>query len=143
MNYLADTSAVWRLLRRQIGEPWPDRVARGQVSICPPVEAELMPGLRTDRDHEPFFTMLNQTFGRVPALDDPWPRIIAVQRELVRIGHHRGPSPTDILVALTAEQHRLTLIHVDDDFTSIAKVRPEISMLRLRPAPDGEAPLRR
>ncbi|MFF3317567.1 hypothetical protein ACFYV5_18955 [Streptomyces sp. NPDC003035] len=31
------------------------------------------------------------------------------------------------------EQHRLTLIHVDDDSISIAKVRPEISMLRLRP----------
>ncbi|MEU6880769.1 PIN domain nuclease [Streptomyces sp. NPDC046712] len=133
MNYLADTSAVWRLLRRQIGEPWPGRVARGQVAICPPVEAELMPGLRADRDHEPFFTMLSQTFGWVPALEDPWPRIIGVQRELVRIGHHRGPSPMDILIALTAEQHRLTLIHVDDDFAAIAKVRPEISMLRLRP----------
>ncbi|WP_149823559.1 PIN domain-containing protein [Streptomyces tailanensis] len=133
MTYLADTSAVWRLLRRQIGAPWPDRVARGLVAVCPPVEAELMPGLRADRDYEPFFTMLGQTFGSVPALDDPWPKIIAVQRDLVSIGHHRGPSPIDILIALTAEHHRLTVLHMDDDFTAIAKVRPDLSMVRAQP----------
>ncbi|MET9952868.1 PIN domain nuclease [Streptomyces sp. NPDC006339] len=131
MNYLADTSAVWRILRRQIGSPWPERVARGQVSLCPPVEAELMPGLRTDRDHEPFFTMLGRTFGWVPAPDNPWREVIEVQRDLVRIGHHRGPSPMDIVIALTAEQHGMTLVHVDDDFGAIAKVRPGIPMLRL------------
>lgn len=131
MNYLADASAVWRILRRQIGSPWPERVARGQVSLCPPVEAELIPGLRSDRDCEPFLTMLGQTFGWVPAPDDPWPEIIAIQRDLVRIGHHRGPSPTDLLIALTAAQHGLTLIHVDDDFDAVAKVRPGISVLRL------------
>jgi predicted nucleic acid-binding protein len=133
VTYLADTSAVWRLLRRQIGTPWPDRVARGLVAICPPVEAELMPGLRADRDYEPFFTMLGQTFGWVPALDDPWQKIISVQRDLVAIGHHRGPSPIDILIALTAEHHGLTLLHVDDDFTAIAKVRPSLSMIRPQP----------
>ncbi|GAA3055898.1 PIN domain nuclease [Streptomyces roseofulvus] len=134
MTYLADTSAVWRLLRRQIGGPWPRHVAQGLVAICPPVESELMPGLRADRDYEPFFSMLGQTFGWVPSVDDPWPKIIAVQRDLVAIGHHRGPSPMDILIALTAQQHRLTLLHVDDDFASIAKVRPGIAMIRLQPA---------
>ncbi|MFI2783005.1 hypothetical protein [Streptomyces sp. ALB3] len=93
-----------------------------------------MPALRADRDHEPFFTMLGQTSGRVPALDDPWARIIGVQRELVRTGHHRGPSPIDILITLTARQHRLTVLHVDDDFRAIAKVCPDIDMLRLPPA---------
>lgn len=29
MSHPADTSAVWRLLRRQIPEPWPTHVARG------------------------------------------------------------------------------------------------------------------
>ncbi|MEV6537029.1 hypothetical protein AB0M86_47055 [Streptomyces sp. NPDC051639] len=83
--------------------------------------------------------MLGQTFGRVPALDEPWPEIIAVQRdqrELVRIGRHRGPSSTDILIALTAEHHRLTVLHVDADFAAVAKVRPGIPMVRLQPRTD-------
>lgn len=133
MTYLADTSAVWRILRGQIDAPWPEHVARGLVAICPPVEAELMPALRADRDHDPFFTMLGQTFGWIPAIDDPWSKIIAVQRALVKIGHHRGPSPIDILIALTAERHHLTVLHVDDDFEAIAKVRPGIPMIRLQP----------
>ncbi|KOU60445.1 PIN family toxin-antitoxin system, toxin component [Streptomyces sp. MMG1533] len=130
---MADTSAVWRLLRGQIEAPWPEHVARGLVAISPPVEAELMRGVRADRDYKPFFTMLGQTFGWVPALDDAWPRIVAVQRELLKIGHHRGPSPIDILIALTAEHHRLTVLHIDDDFGAIAKVRPDIPMIRLQP----------
>jgi predicted nucleic acid-binding protein len=131
VTYLADTSAVWRLLRNQVGDPWPRHQAQGLVAICPPVEAELMTGVRSDRDHAPFFAMLSTAFTWCPALDDPWPRILDVQRDLVAIGHHRGPSPIDILIALTAEHHRLTLLHVDDDFASIAKVRPGISMIRL------------
>ncbi|MET8074937.1 VapC toxin family PIN domain ribonuclease [Streptomyces sp. NPDC005303] len=125
MSYLADTSAVRRPLCGQLAAPWPDRVARGLVAVCPPVESELMPGLRADRDFEPFFTMLGQTFGWVPAVDDPWPKVIEVQRDLVRIGHHRGPSPLDILIAPTADHHGLTLLHADDGFAALAKVRPE------------------
>jgi predicted nucleic acid-binding protein len=57
-----------------------------------------------------------------------------VQRDLAKIGHHRGPSPIDILIALTAEHHRLTVLHVDDDVAAIAKVRPNVLMVR------GETP---
>lgn len=131
MTYLADTSAVWRLLRGQIGDPWPQYVARGLVALCPPVESELMISVRADRDYEPFFAMLRRTFGWYPTLDDPWREILAVQRDLIRIGHHRGPSPIDILIALTAQERRLTLLHADADFTSIAKVRPGLAMIRV------------
>jgi predicted nucleic acid-binding protein len=129
--YLADTSAVWRLLRGQIGSPWPALVAQGVIAICPPVEAELMIGVRSDRDYEPFTAVLRRTFGWVPAIDDPWRRVLTVQRDLVKIGHHRGPSPMDIIIALTAEVHGLTVAHVDVDFDAIGKVRPGIAMVRI------------
>jgi predicted nucleic acid-binding protein len=130
-GYLADTSAVWRLLRGQLGEPWPTLVANGIVAICPPVEAELMVGIRGDRDYEPFTAVLRRTFGWVPALDDPWQQVLAIQRDLIVIGHHRGPSPMDIIIALTAAAHRLTIAHVDADFDAIGKVRPGIAMVRI------------
>lgn len=131
MTYLADTSAVWRLLRGVVDEPWPGQVARGVVAICPPVESELMVSVRSNRDYEPFFAVLRRTFGWCPAIEDPWRHVLAIQRDLTRIGHHRGPSPMDILIALTAQANRLTLVHADDDFASIAKVRPGIAMVRL------------
>jgi len=89
-GYLADTSAVWRLLRGQIGQPWPRLVAQSVVSICPPVEAELMIGVRAARDFEPFTAVLRRTFGWVPALDDPWRHVAAVQRELIRSANIAG-----------------------------------------------------
>ncbi|MDX3841505.1 hypothetical protein PV750_08415 [Streptomyces europaeiscabiei] len=147
VTYLADTSAVWRLLRRQIGTPWPDRVARGLVAICPPVEAELMPGLRADRDYEPFFTMLGQTFGWVPALDAPWPKIIAVQRDLVGIGHHRGPSPVGRSVPAAVPAQRAALLAGP---RHLVAVRGPVPLRALRaprralelPARAGEIPAR-
>jgi predicted nucleic acid-binding protein len=90
-----------------------------------------MVSVRADRDYEPFFAVLRRTFGWCPAPDDPWRKVLAVQRDLIRIGHHRGPSPMDIIIALTAQEHRLTLLHADADFDSIAKVRPGIAMIRV------------
>lgn len=130
MSYLADTSAVWRLLRGQVGGPWPEHVARGLVAVCPPVESELMVSVRSERDYEPFFAVFRRTFAWCPALDDPWRHVLAVQRDLIRVGHHRGPSPIDILIALTAHKHWLTLVHADNDFAAIAKVRPDIAMIQ-------------
>jgi predicted nucleic acid-binding protein len=131
MSYLADTSAVWRILRRQVGVPWPRVVAQGLIALCPPVESELLVSVRADRDYEPFFAVLRNTFTWRPALDDPWRQVLAVQRDLIAIGHHRGPSPMDILIALTARQQQVTLLHADADFAAIAKVRPDIAMLRI------------
>ena len=131
MSYLADTSAVWRLLRRQVDERWVRNGDHGLVAICPPVESELMTGLRGELDYTPFTMELRNFFTWIPALDDPWPQVLSVQRDLVKIGHHRGPSTMDILIALTARRHGLTLVHVDGDFASIAKVRPDIPMIRL------------
>ena len=131
MSYLADTSAVWRLLRGQVASPWTDRLFHGMIAISTPVESELMRTVRAKSDFEPFFKKLDGTFAWCPPVDNPWPQVTAVQRDLLEIGHHRGPSPMDILIALTAHRHGLTLVHVDDDFASIARVRPAIAMIRI------------
>ncbi|MFE2971987.1 hypothetical protein ACFXKC_52220 [Streptomyces sp. NPDC059340] len=64
-------------------------------------------------------------------LDERWRRGVAVQREPVKIGHQRAPSPMDTLIVFTAEHHGLSVPHVDD-FAAIAKVRPGIPMIRLQ-----------
>jgi predicted nucleic acid-binding protein len=38
------------------------------------------------------------------------------------------------LIAFTAEHHHLTVLHLDDDFAAIAKVRPDLMMVRAQPA---------
>jgi hypothetical protein len=96
-----------------------------------PVESELMRAVRSKSDFVPFFKKLDSTFAWCPPLGNPWPQVMAVQRDLLEIGHHRGPSPMGIVIALTAHRHGRTLVHVDDDFASIARVRSGIEMIRL------------
>lgn len=45
-----------------------------------------------------------------------------VQRELVRLGQHRGPGVPDLLIAATAELHNAIVVHYDRDFDTIAAI---------------------
>jgi predicted nucleic acid-binding protein len=54
--------------------------------------------------------------------DGAWRFVEQVQDALVNIGQHKGPSVVDLLVAATAEAWGLTVLHVDADFETIARV---------------------
>jgi predicted nucleic acid-binding protein len=56
--------------------------------------------------------------------DDAWRFVERVQDELVDLGQHKGPSVVDLLGAATAEAWGLTVLHVDADFETIARVAP-------------------
>lgn len=56
--------------------------------------------------------------------DDAWRFVERVQDGLVDLGQHKGPSVVDLLVAATAEAWGLTVLHVDADFDTIARVAP-------------------
>jgi predicted nucleic acid-binding protein len=45
-----------------------------------------------------------------------------VQRELVRLGQHRGPGVSDLLIAAAAETHGAVVVHYDRDFDTIAAI---------------------
>lgn len=45
-----------------------------------------------------------------------------VQRELVRLGQHRGPGVSALLIAATAEIHSAVVVHYDRDFDTIAAI---------------------
>ncbi|MFF0449484.1 PIN domain-containing protein [Streptomyces sp. NPDC004609] len=150
-RYLADTSVLWRLLRGTIGDPWPARVAEGLVTICPVAHAELRHGLRHGQDGEPLYLALDRAFGSVPMREtNKQTEAMAVQRELKRRGvadGPQGPNLMDIVTALTARFHGLTLVHADADFDAIAEVCPDIPMIKLDPGPrvardEGDAPRR-
>ena len=45
-----------------------------------------------------------------------------VQRELVRLGQHRGPGVSDLLISAAAELHGAVVVHYDRDFDTIAAI---------------------
>ncbi|WP_432524480.1 PIN domain-containing protein [Kineococcus esterisolvens] len=44
-----------------------------------------------------------------------------MQERLTHRGWHRAPGPVDLLLAATAIEHELTLLHLDEDFELIAR----------------------
>ncbi|MGV9316140.1 VapC toxin family PIN domain ribonuclease [Streptomyces sp. NPDC003691] len=141
-RYLAHTSLVWRLFFGTVGEPWPERVAAGLVTICPVAHAELRHGLRPGVRPEPFHLALDRAFGSVPMKHfDKQPEAVDVLKRLRALGVGQPPSLMDVVTALTARDHGLTLVHTDERFEAIGRVCPDLSQVRVaaerppRPAP--------
>ena len=123
VNYLADSSIVERLRQPAKLDPrWFDVVQAGLVGVCAAVEAELIRGATNKADRDQLHRTLRSLFTWHPIPDSAWRFVERTQDALVDIGHHRGPSIADLLVAATAEAWDLTVLHVDRDFDTIAGV---------------------
>jgi predicted nucleic acid-binding protein len=111
-------------LRRggDIAPRWIDAVEAGLVAVCPVIEAELVRAAGSGTDRDRLRTQLRSLFGWHPTPDGVWRFVERVQDALVDLGLHKGPSIVDLLVAGTADAWGLTVLHVDNDFDSIARV---------------------
>jgi predicted nucleic acid-binding protein len=101
-----------------------DAVRAGLVGVCPVVEAELVRATASKADRDQLRGQLRALFAWHPMPDDAWAFVARVQDNLVDLGQHKGPSVVDLLVAATAEAWGLTVLHVDADFDTIARVAP-------------------
>lgn len=125
MTFLADTSMVVRLRRGQDIQPrWVDAVRAGLVGVCPAVEAELVRATASKADRDDLRGKLRSLFGWHPMPDDAWRFVERTQNALVDLGQQKGPSVVDLLVAATADAWGLTVLHVDANFDTIARVVP-------------------
>jgi predicted nucleic acid-binding protein len=123
VTFLADTSMVVRLRHGQpVAAKWVNAVRAGLVGTCPVVEAELMRATASKVDRDQLRSHLRTLFAWHPMPDDAWRFVARTQDALVDLGQHQGPSVVDLLVAATAEAWGLTVLHVDSDFETIARV---------------------
>jgi predicted nucleic acid-binding protein len=125
VTFLADTSMIVRLRRgHDIAPRWVDAVKAGLVGVCPAVEAELARATASKADRDQLRAQLRSLFAWHPMPDSAWRFVENVQDSLVDLGQHKGPSVIDLLVAATADAWGLTVLHVDADFDTIARVTP-------------------
>jgi predicted nucleic acid-binding protein len=123
VTFLADTSMVVRLRRGQdISATYLDAVRAGLVGVCPVVEAELVRATASASDRDQLRSLLATLFAWHPIPDGAWQFVARTQDDLVKGGHHKGPSVADLLIAATADAWGLTVLHVDANFEAIARV---------------------
>ncbi|MEU6784488.1 PIN domain nuclease [Nonomuraea angiospora] len=120
--YLIDTSALIRFYRGQVGAEWDQTVSAGLVGVCEPVRQEY---LRAVGGRPAFYeadSLLHETFPSYVIPDSAWDETSRLQRDLAGKGWHQCASPVDLLIAITARHHKLTLLHADGDFETIARL---------------------
>ncbi|OKJ99577.1 PIN family toxin-antitoxin system, toxin component [Streptomyces sp. CB03234] len=121
-RFLIDTSALVRLYRRQAGSFWDQSVTAGLVGICEPVRQEF---LRAVGGRVAYFEadgLLSALYPYRLMRDTAWDEAAVLQRELADKGWHQCVSPVDLLVSVTAAHHKLTVLHQDSDFDTIARI---------------------
>jgi predicted nucleic acid-binding protein len=119
-KYLIDTSALSRMA--QIPRQWDEQVSAGLIAVCPVTELEMLFSARSMTERRELMRLLQTMYGWVPMPDQVYQRAAEVQEALTEHGHHRCAGPVDLLVAATAELAKLTVLHYDRDYETIAQV---------------------
>ncbi|MEU4422814.1 PIN domain nuclease [Actinoplanes sp. NPDC024001] len=123
MEYLVDTSAFTRLSRDpELRAAWRRAAAAGVLSICPLTELEIFYSARSRQQRAEWEEALRRVYCWVVVPDRVYQRAAEVQEALTERGKHRSAGAVDLLVAATAEEHRMTILHFDKDFSQVAKV---------------------
>lgn len=121
--YLIDTSAIVRLFRKPaLRQHWEGAIGAGTIGICAATELELRFSAQSVEHDETIRRTLNEMFIPVPMTDRCWERALAVQDAMVANGTNRSAGPVDLVVAATADQQGLTVLHDDKDFDCVARV---------------------
>ncbi|WP_018347897.1 PIN domain nuclease [Longispora albida] len=119
-QYLADKSALARIHLEPVRAVLVPLMERGLVSICGPTELELLFSARNLEDRAKIKRTLLAALQWTDTPDDVWERAIEVQEKLTIRGQHRSAGIADLVVAVTAHHARLTVLHYDNDFDTIA-----------------------
>ncbi len=130
MKYLVDTSALVRIVRRQVDPAWYDLVGRGLIAICEPVIIETLT-VAAATTYQQVETELRDTYPGVPVPDRAWDTIRAVRHELAARSAHQGLSVADYLVVATAIRLKLVVLHEDGDFETVSRAVPQLRQERI------------
>jgi predicted nucleic acid-binding protein len=120
-RYLADTSAVVRIVRKQAPAGWDALIERGQVGICQAVEIEVLRACGGRDAYREWKRVLFAAFPLVTEPEDVLDRARILQAPLATTSQHQGPGAIDLIIALTAVRHGMSVLHDDRDFGTIAE----------------------
>ncbi|MGA4542963.1 PIN domain nuclease [Uniformispora flossi] len=119
---MIDSSAAVRMFRPKVEDHWHSAARQGRVAMCAPTELELQFSARSRSEFQEMREQFEQLYAWQVVPEDGWSSAQRLQRDLLDAGAHRSAGVVDLLVAVTALRHRLTVLHYDRDFDTIAKV---------------------
>ena len=97
-------------------------IEAGLVATTAGLDAEALYSARNPVEYEQLWVDRRVAYEYLPTEDEHWRAALQAQRELARQGRHRAVGMPDLLTAVLAAAHGLTVVHYDADFESAATV---------------------
>ena len=94
----------------------------GVVATTAALDAEALYSARGADEYEELWHDRRLAYEYLPTNDQHWQAALNAQRELARTGRHRAVGVHDLLTAVLAAAHNLTVVHYDSDFETAATV---------------------
>ncbi|KIF76063.1 twitching motility protein PilT [Streptomyces sp. 150FB] len=120
-RYLVDKSALARRGKPAVREVFADLHQRGLLCISGAVAVEILYSARNGAEAGWMRRWLSG-FDYLPCPDEVWDTALETQRKATERGNHRALSLADLLIASTAERHKVTVLHYDEDYDQIAEI---------------------
>jgi predicted nucleic acid-binding protein len=136
MRYLADSSALWRLLRDPATRTaWADVISDHAVGSCQPQRTEFRRSARNLDEYEQMTAMFVNLYPDVAVPKTAWQWVESAQYRLLRAGVHRALSCVDLLICACAAIRGLVILHDDNDFVAAAQHLPDLAERRVHTLP--------
>lgn len=137
MRYLADSSALWRLLRDSaVRTAWADVISDHAIGSCQPQRTEFRRSARNLDEYEQMTAMFVDLYPDVPVPKTAWTWVESAQYRLLRAGAHRALSCVDLLICACAAIRGLVVLHDDNDFVAAAQHLPDLAERRVYVLPE-------
>ena len=101
--------------------------------MCEATRAEFLYSATSSAHRDELIADLDELTTSVQIPQRAWHWIETAQYKLTQRGLHRSAGPIDLLVCATAVHHDLAVLHVDNDFRTVASVIPELRERDARP----------
>lgn len=120
---LVDTSAWIEVLRGRADDRYSAAVHGDEIVTCLPVMQEVLQGI----DDERAFHIAAAAFADIPMIENPLTRDVFEEAVQLYRDARRAAitvrSSVDCVIAVCALRHDATVLHIDRDFTHIARIR--------------------
>ncbi|NLA37553.1 MAG: PIN domain nuclease [Actinobacteria bacterium] len=121
-RFLIDTSSAARMPLPHVAARLAPLIEGGLVATTAVLDSEALYSARSSVEYEQLWEDRRVAYEYLPTDDEQWRAALNAQRLLARQGRHRAVGMPDLLTAVLAAEHHLTVIHHDSDFETAAEV---------------------
>jgi hypothetical protein len=121
-GWLVDTSVMARWERPEVSRAIRAVASTRRIWTCPILDLEALYSARSPKDYRQVAAERAGSMRKASLTPEVAERALDLQARLARKSQHRGPGPADLLIAATAVEHDLVVLHYDRDFELLGEV---------------------